>query len=138
MQCPSVSRRPHHLPSSYLPSSFYYFLSTIMPNVLNENEVSTRDLASGTRKRISHDALQLGPRKKPYVSFLIATSSTSPLSYIQEVLKITIDRCSTDPLVHHGRHFGRSIHALCNVPSLINNGIIRMASDKPEEELSAQ
>ncbi|KAF8956821.1 hypothetical protein BDZ97DRAFT_1763403 [Flammula alnicola] len=61
----------------------------------------------------SSDALQLGPRKRPR---------------------------STDPLVHHGRHFGRSIHALCNVHALINNGIIHMGecSEEPEEVFSAQ
>ncbi|KJA13711.1 hypothetical protein HYPSUDRAFT_208140 [Hypholoma sublateritium FD-334 SS-4] len=59
------------------------------------------------------DALQLGPRKKPR---------------------------STDPLVHHGRHFGRTIHALCNIHALINNGIIRMGerSEEPEDAFTAQ
>lgn len=33
--------------------------------------------------------------------------------------------CGTDPLVHHGRHFGRTVHALCTVSALINNGVIR-------------
>ncbi|KJA25460.1 hypothetical protein HYPSUDRAFT_134698 [Hypholoma sublateritium FD-334 SS-4] len=59
------------------------------------------------------DALQLGPRKKPR---------------------------STDPLVHHGRHFGRTIHALCNIQALINNGIVRMGerADEPEESFTSQ
>ena len=49
-------------------------------------------------------------------------------------------RRTTVPLVHHGRHFGRSIHALCNVHALINNGIIRMGerSEEPEESFTAQ
>ena len=34
--------------------------------------------------------------------------------------------CGTDPLVHHGRHFGRTVHALCTISALINNGILRM------------
>jgi hypothetical protein len=34
-------------------------------------------------------------------------------------------RCLGDPLVHHGRHFGRTIHALCRVQALLTNGIIR-------------
>ncbi|KJA14506.1 hypothetical protein HYPSUDRAFT_208632 [Hypholoma sublateritium FD-334 SS-4] len=61
----------------------------------------------------SEDALRLGPRKKPRL---------------------------TDPLVHHGRHFGRSIHALCNVHALINNGVIRMVerSEEPEEAFTSQ
>ncbi|KJA23429.1 hypothetical protein HYPSUDRAFT_137791 [Hypholoma sublateritium FD-334 SS-4] len=59
------------------------------------------------------DALQLGPRKKVR---------------------------TTDPLVHHGRHFGRSIHALCNIQALINNGIVRMGerADEPDESFTEQ
>ncbi|EGO30459.1 hypothetical protein SERLADRAFT_404619 [Serpula lacrymans var. lacrymans S7.9] len=34
-------------------------------------------------------------------------------------------------------HFGRAIHVFCNVQGLIENGIRRMVSDKPEEELTA-
>ncbi|KAH6884695.1 hypothetical protein BKA70DRAFT_1124678 [Coprinopsis sp. MPI-PUGE-AT-0042] len=34
-------------------------------------------------------------------------------------------RCRTDPLVHHGRHFGRTIRAFCRVQTLIKNGISR-------------
>ncbi|KIM75190.1 hypothetical protein PILCRDRAFT_681578 [Piloderma croceum F 1598] len=58
-------------------------------------------------------ALQLGPRKKP---------------------------CGTDPLVHHGRHFGRTVHALCSVSVLINNGILRMGelADQPDESFTQE
>lgn len=43
-------------------------------------------------------------------------------------------RRGTDPLVHHGRHFGRTVHALCSVNSLLTNGILRMGElvDQPE------
>ncbi|KAH6911622.1 hypothetical protein BKA70DRAFT_1099039, partial [Coprinopsis sp. MPI-PUGE-AT-0042] len=34
-------------------------------------------------------------------------------------------RCRTDPLVHHGRHFGRTIQAFCQVQTLIKNGLSR-------------
>jgi hypothetical protein len=46
----------------------------------------------------------------------------------------------TDPLVHHGRHFGRTIHALCNLDALIKNGLLRMGelADDPEESFTAQ
>ncbi|KAG2737594.1 hypothetical protein P692DRAFT_20761377 [Suillus brevipes Sb2] len=50
------------------------------------------------RKRGS-SALQLGPRKRALKS---------------------------DPLVSHGRHFGRTVFALCNYPSLLTNGILRL------------
>jgi hypothetical protein len=41
-------------------------------------------------------------------------------------LTVFLIRCGTDPLVHHGRHFGRTIHALCNVRALISGGLLRM------------
>jgi hypothetical protein len=39
---------------------------------------------------------------------------------------------TADPLVHHGRHFGRSVHAMCNVRALITNGLVRMAESEGE------
>ncbi|KAH6911947.1 hypothetical protein BKA70DRAFT_1370418 [Coprinopsis sp. MPI-PUGE-AT-0042] len=61
-------------------------------------------------------ALGLGPRKRP---------------------------CRTDPLVHHGRHFGRTIQAFCCVQTLIKNGMIRkfqieVTHELAEEDLSKQ
>lgn len=49
-------------------------------------------------------------------------------------------RCYTDPLVHHGRHFGRTVFALCNFQALLNNGIMRMVElpDRPLESLSPE
>lgn len=34
-------------------------------------------------------------------------------------------RCRTDPLVHHGRHFGRTIQAFCQVHLLLKQGLTR-------------
>ncbi|KAG6906365.1 hypothetical protein DXG01_014296 [Tephrocybe rancida] len=65
----------------------------------------------GRRQRESIDnALQQGPRKKP---------------------------SHQDPLISHGRHFGRSIHALCRVHAVINNGLVIEADllDGASEEL---
>jgi hypothetical protein len=43
-----------------------------------------------------------------------------------------------DPLVHHGRHFGRAVHAFCNAQTLISNGITLMGENaNDEEEVSA-
>jgi hypothetical protein len=36
---------------------------------------------------------------------------------------------TTDPLVHHGRHFGRTVHAMCNVQALITNGLLLLDED---------
>ncbi|KAG2737704.1 hypothetical protein P692DRAFT_20883308 [Suillus brevipes Sb2] len=65
-----------------------------------------------SRKRGS-SALQLGPRKKAMKS---------------------------DPLVSHGRHFGRTVFALCNYPSLLVNGILRLEQleDASIEDFSAE
>jgi hypothetical protein len=63
-------------------------------------------------------ALRLGPRKKPHVFLASVRSSSidSPFSFLS---------CVTDPLVHYGRHFGRTEHALCCVHKLMQNGILR-------------
>jgi hypothetical protein len=42
--------------------------------------------------------------------------------------------CVSDPLVHHGRHFGRTVHAMTNVQALITNGIARMRELADEAE----
>ncbi|KAG2081961.1 hypothetical protein BD769DRAFT_1633495 [Suillus cothurnatus] len=59
------------------------------------------------------DALQLGPRKRP---------------------------SATDPLVHYGCHFGRTVHALCNFQALLTNRILQMGevADTPEENFTAK
>ncbi|OBZ74977.1 hypothetical protein A0H81_05476 [Grifola frondosa] len=66
------------------------------------------NIESGTRRP---SALEQGPRKKPRTS---------------------------DPLVHHGRHFGRTIHAMCNVSALIVNCVLRLDEREPMELLSAE
>jgi hypothetical protein len=37
-----------------------------------------------------------------------------------------VSRHVTDPLVHHGHHFGRVVYAFCNVSALISNGLLRI------------
>ncbi|KAM6493058.1 hypothetical protein JOM56_011192, partial [Amanita muscaria] len=46
----------------------------------------------------------------------------------------------SDPLVHHGRHFGRTVHAMCSVQALITNGILLLGEDGEvtEESLTAE
>ncbi|KIM74367.1 hypothetical protein PILCRDRAFT_14512 [Piloderma croceum F 1598] len=58
-------------------------------------------------------ALQLGPRKK---------------------------LCGTNPLIHHGRHFGRTVHALCSLGALLTNGLLRMGefADLAEAEFTQE
>ena len=78
------------------------------------------------------DALQLGPRKKACV--------TETKHMFGPHVENSWYRRATDPLVHHGRHFGRTIHALCNIQALINNGIVRIGerADEPEESFTEQ
>ncbi|KIM50010.1 hypothetical protein SCLCIDRAFT_146481, partial [Scleroderma citrinum Foug A] len=71
---------------------------------------STTSQATTGEKRGRSSALEMGPRKKPFVGCYNA-------------------RTSQDPLVHHGRHFGRSVHAFCNVQTLVTNGIALMSED---------
>ena len=41
---------------------------------------------------------------------------------------------SADPLIHHGRHFGQTVHDMCNVQMLITNGILGMGEDEEVSE----
>ena len=49
-------------------------------------------------------------------------------------------RCVSDPLVHHGWHFGWTVHALCSVYALLTNGLLRDGeqSDEPEDSFTAE
>lgn len=48
--------------------------------------------------------------------------------------------CLSDPLVSYGRYFGRTVHALCNVQTLLTNGLLRMSepSEEPEERFTTE
>jgi hypothetical protein len=78
--------------------------------------MTTEDIASGIPSKRASSALQMGPQKKVLAApcfhrFLSTHLALSSLS---------------DPLVSHGRHFGRTVFALCNYPSLLTNGILRL------------
>ena len=47
---------------------------------------------------------------------------------------------TSDPLVHHGRHFCRTVHALSNMNALLTNGILwaQDHSEEPAESFTAQ
>ena len=49
-------------------------------------------------------------------------------------------RCGTNPLVHHGRHFGPTVHAMCSVSTLINNALSRLVEiqENPDMTLSPE
>lgn len=81
---------------------------------MSDNENPVPQVAGQKRA----NALELGPRKKAYV--------TQYELQVNLPLHLALSRCFADPLVHHGRHFGRTVHAMCNFPTLLNNGILRM------------
>jgi len=76
-------------------------------------------------------ALQLGPRKKPCACLTIL--------FIPLLLPLCT-RCGTNPLIHHGRHFGRTVHALCSIGALLTNGLLRMGefADLVEAEFTQE
>ncbi|KIM58419.1 hypothetical protein SCLCIDRAFT_128210, partial [Scleroderma citrinum Foug A] len=43
-------------------------------------------------------------------------------------------RTIQDPLMHHGHHFSRAIHAFCNVQTLIANGLQAMCNNTPVDK----
>jgi hypothetical protein len=88
----------------------------------------SEDSPSTGHKRPS--ALERGPKKKPYaVDFSI---------FLPELTLIFVHSCRTDPLVHHGRHFGRTVHALCNISALMTNGLLYLGeqAEEPEESFT--
>jgi hypothetical protein len=79
----------------------------------DENERPNDTIVGEKRQQ---GALQLGARKKPYAAIVNGYNTLTEISSSR----------ATDPLVHYGRHFGRTVHALCTVSVLLNNGLIRM------------
>ncbi|KAG1843618.1 hypothetical protein C8R48DRAFT_618585 [Suillus tomentosus] len=75
--------------------------------------MATLNTTSSIPSKCGSSALQMGPRKKVSLS---------------------------EPLVSHGRHFGRTVFALCNYPSLLTNGILRLEQmeDNLLEDFSAE
>ncbi|KIM67510.1 hypothetical protein SCLCIDRAFT_107661 [Scleroderma citrinum Foug A] len=74
--------------------------------------MSSDSPSQSAQKRANPSVLELGPRKKPYVS-------------------------TQDPLVHHGRHFGRAICSFCSVHTLLTNSIESMVEELDLGSLSA-
>jgi hypothetical protein len=96
----------------------------------NEN-LLTASPNPGRHPRTLDNALELGPRKKAQdICSIFGEITADDL----------LSSCFIDPIVHHGRHFGRTVHALCRVQALLMNGIIRETEMDAagEEALSAE
>lgn len=51
-------------------------------------------------------------------------------------LSSILSREASDRLTNFGRHFGRTVHALCNVGALIEKGLARDTGVPTDEELA--
>jgi len=97
---------------------------------MSEDDIENLYTAGHCRPR-QEDALQLGPRKKPFVLSL-------SLSFILFIFHWpTPSSCIADPLIHHGRHFGRTVHALCSIRTLVQNGLRRMTPPGDDTDVIA-
>lgn len=70
----------------------------------------------GMRRKAEEDVFQSGPRKRQYVAKTVI---------LKQRLIFALLRMKTDPLVSHGRHFGRTIQAFCKVYTLLREGLSR-------------
>jgi hypothetical protein len=100
----------------------------------HHNCTSTMSDAETNDNRKRSNALKLGPRKSHAFHSLICFSLTTS-DYLKNLVS-----CNTDPLIHHGHHFCRTVHALCNVQALLTNGILRSVelAEEPEENFTAE
>ena len=64
--------------------------------------------------------LDLGTRRNHKLLFAVSAVLSDFCSHLSGI------RHSSNPLVHHGRHFGRTVYTMCNVRSLITNGLHRL------------
>ena len=93
-------------------------------------QTDENDLPSTNGHRLPENALQLGPRKKLYAIYQCHTLLQAQI----------FGSCLTDPLISHGRHFGQTVHALCNVKALITNSLLCLGElvDEPEETFTLE
>ncbi|KAL4079701.1 hypothetical protein J3A83DRAFT_4356436 [Scleroderma citrinum] len=56
------------------------------------------------------------------------------------VQTLSLCRNVANPLVHHGHHFGRTVHVLCNFQVLLTNRLLQMGklADVPEENFTGE
>lgn len=86
---------------------------TAIPHSMSSNDIENHPPSSNLGCHDWQDTLHLGPRKKVYVKYCVILSWLSLQNYC----------CTTDPLIQYGWHFGRTVHALCNVPALITSSL---------------
>lgn len=88
----------------------------------------TRLLVWAIKNRLTLSSLQRGKHRKSIILYAILSD------------KIVVASRAGDPLIHYGRHFGRTVHAMCNVQVLLAQGVDRLASTEvvAEESLTLE
>jgi hypothetical protein len=95
-------------------------------SAMSDAENDEPQINANGKRRVN--ALELGPRKKAYAVLSPAILHCTVLT--------TILSSKSDPLVHHGRHFCRTIHAMCNIHALLTQSVIREVEQTADEDLS--
>lgn len=93
-----------------------YYTLRVMSSDLRENQALSTDLAVGNKRSAG---LELGPRKKSSV-YLPQFQTSGIMFNISSVNSRT-----ADPLVSIGRHFCRTVFAMCEPGALLSNGVAR-------------
>jgi hypothetical protein len=99
------------------------------------SEGSHSSESEGSEANTPHPPSVLGKRTRGEISgsssdYLGKRSAAFRLTFSSlhddtDVEHLLIFRGRTDPLVHHGRHFGRTVHAFCHMITLLSEGLIR-------------
>jgi len=66
-------------------------------------------------------------------SCMLSTSRCSAQTHIL-TMSLFLCSCLTVPLVHHGCHFGWTVHVLCNILALLTNALLRLGEQAGEPE----
>jgi hypothetical protein len=137
------------MPLLHLPSALIFDLVLLLPpRQMNLSPWTYLNSASHFHIKfctatMSSDENTIVGKKRPGALHLGAKKNRASLLHVHITLNLTEYlgvSCGTDPLIHHGRHFGRTVHALCTISALINNGILRTGelAEQPDTTYSKE
>ena len=116
----------HYIIPPHSPHNYLFFNLTIcqwLALAIYFPMTSSEDISQQTLSHRQHEddlsALTLGPHKKAWVIILLVSWDFMTL------MTCFLFSHHTDPLVSYGHHFGHTVHALCNVQTLITKGLLR-------------
>lgn len=70
-------------------------------------------------------------KRRTLCNWVLGKNRTLVTAFSLHALKLGCLSCITDPLVHYGRHFGRTEHALCHIRTLLKNGLMNLRMAEP-------